>query len=122
MLRERKGLARLALRTGTPLLPAYSIGNSAAFSAFYDPWGVLERISRRAQLAIFPYWGRFYLPIPRRQNITMLIGHPIMVERVESPSAEQIDALHARLLGAITELFDTHKAALGWGHKRIVFE
>ena len=32
------------------------------------------------------------------------------------------DMLHGRLLGAIEDLFNTHKAALGWGHKRIRFE
>ena len=79
-------------------------------------------LDNRAQAAIFVYWGRFFLPIPRRANITMLIGRPIVVEKVESPTDAQIDAVHQRLLKEMAELFDEHKAALGWGHKRIVFE
>ena len=118
-LEGRKGLAKLALRTGTPILPAYSIGNTAVFGAWFDPFGVMEAASRRAQAAFFVYWGRFGLPLPRRVNITMVFGTPILVQKVAEPTGEQVDALHAEYLRAIEALFDTHKSALGWGHKRI---
>ena len=121
-LKYRKGIAKLALRTGHPIVPAYSVGNTAAFSAWFDPFGVLERASRAVQASLFIYWGRFLLPIPRRANITMLIGQPIVVEKIENPTDEQVDAVHQRLLREMAELFDTHKAALGWGHKQLVFE
>ena len=122
-LRERKGLAKHALRTGTPILPAYSIGNTAVYGAWFDAWGLMEALSRRAQAAVFLYWGRFYLPLPRRVNITMLFGSPLHVDKppVEQPSQEQVDRLHAQLLQAIEALFDRHKHALGWGHKKIRF-
>ena len=121
-LKHRKGIAKLALRTGHPILPAYSVGNTAAFSAWFDPYGLLERISRAAQASFFVYWGRFFLPIPRRANITMLIGKPILVEKVAEPTDAQVDEVHQRLLKEMEELFNTHKAALGWGHKKIIFE
>ena len=120
-LKERKGLAKHALRTGTPILPAYSIGNTAVYGAWFDRWGVMEALSRRAQAALFLYWGRFCLPLPRRVNITMLFGSPLHVDKVEQPSQEQVDALHAQLLLAIATLFDRHKHALGWGHKTMRF-
>ena len=91
MLKSRKGIAKLALRTGHPILPAYSVGNTAAFSAWFDPFGILERLSRAAQASFFIYWGRFFLPIPRRANITMLVGRPILVEKVQDlPRSPQI--------------------------------
>ena len=34
---------------------------------------------------------------------------------------KQVDALHEQYLQAIRALFDTHKAAVGWGHKTIRF-
>jgi len=121
-LKHRKGIAKLALRTGHPIVPAYSVGNTAAFSAWFDPFGVLERLSRAAQASFMLYWGRFYLPIPLRANITMLIGAPIEVERVAEPTNEQVDAVHQRLLTEMEQLFDRHKAALGWADKKIAFE
>lgn len=120
-LRSRKGLAKLALRTGVPILPAYSVGNTAVFGAWFDPFGVMEALSRKAQASMFIYWGRFGLPLPRRVNITMLFGRPIPVQQVAEPTAAQIDALHEEYLNAIETLFNTHKAALGWGHKTIRF-
>ena len=82
----------------------------------------MEALSRKLRVSLFVPYGRFLLPIPRRTNITMLIGSPIEVEKVEKPTEAQIDAVHARLLSEMEELFDAHKASLGCGHRRIVFK
>ena len=66
--------------------------------------------------------GRFFLPIPRRANITMLIGRPIVVDKVEAPTDAQVHEVHQRLLAEMKQLFDAHKASLGWAHKQIIFE
>jgi 2-acylglycerol O-acyltransferase 2 len=121
-LKERRGIARHALRTGTNVLPAYSFGNTAAFSSWWDPFGILERLSRKAQASIFFYWGRFFLPIPRRCQITMVYGDPIIVKKVENPTKEQIHELHEQILAGIRKCFEDHKAALGWGDKELIFE
>ena len=120
-LANRKGLAKLSLRTGTPIVPAYSMGNTAHMSALFDRWGIMESLSRQLQASLFVYYGRWGLPVPRRSNITMLIGKPILVEKVVEPTAAQVDALHAELLEALKALFDAHKDALGWGDKQIKF-
>mmetsp|Transcript_8536 Transcript_8536/g.21806 ORF Transcript_8536/g.21806 Transcript_8536/m.21806 type:complete len:261 (-) Transcript_8536:270-1052(-) len=120
-LKNKKGLSRLALRTGTPVLPAYSFGNTQIMSCWYDNFGILEGISRRLQASIFVYWGRWGLPIPRRAQITMVVGRLIEVEKVESPTDKQIDELHARILDEMRAHFDRHKAALGWGDREIQF-
>lgn len=120
-LLNKKGLARLALRTGTSLVPTYSLGNTDTFSSWYDPFGVMENLSRKARAGIVVFWGRWCLPIPRRTCITLCLGKPIVVEKVELPTDEQCDALHKQLLDAFRELFERHRAAHGWGHKNISF-
>lgn len=120
-LLNRKGLARLALRTGTSIVPTYSLGNTDIFSSWYDPFGFMEYFSRKARAALIVFWGRWGLPIPRSSCVTLCIGKPLVVEKVESPTNEQIDALHSRLLDAFRELFERHKSAHGWGHKNIAF-
>ena len=72
-LKERKGLAKLSLQTGTPLVAAYSFGNTDCFTCLYDSWGVMERLSRKAQASIFLFYGRFGLMIPRRVNISCVL-------------------------------------------------
>jgi hypothetical protein len=49
--------------------------------------------------------------------VTQLLGAPIIVKKVENPTDEQVDKLHQLLLDTYVQLFDTHKHALGWGHK-----
>ena len=123
-IKSRKGLARLMLRTGTALLPAYSIGNTEAFKVWYDSFGVMEWLSRKLKVSIFLPYGRWGLPIPFRCNVTMLFGTPIRVDKVPEgtdPSAEQVDELHQRILDDMSTLFNTHKASLGWKNKTLKF-
>merc|ERR1712046_403407 len=103
------GLARLALRTGTSIVPTYSFGNTETFSAWYNPFGVMEKLSRKARAGMVVFWGRWYLPIPRRTCITLVIGKPIVVEKVDSPTNEEIDAVHTKLLDGFREFLSATK-------------
>lgn len=41
-LKHSKGLAKFSLINGVPLFPAYSVGNTSVFSAWYDRWGIMK--------------------------------------------------------------------------------
>ncbi len=66
------------------------------------------------------FWGRFGLPIPYRIPIVGDMAKPIAVPQKESPSEEEIEAVHQQLLNAMADLFDEHKAAYGWENKKLV--
>jgi diacylglycerol O-acyltransferase 2, plant len=55
-MRSRKGFVRLALRTGTPLVPAYCFGNTQLFSCWYDKAGYMRAFSRRLGFGLMPIW------------------------------------------------------------------
>jgi 2-acylglycerol O-acyltransferase 2 len=98
------------------------MGNTSAFSVWYDSFGVMEWLSRKAQASLFLYWGKFGLPIPKRVNITMVIGNLVLVDKaVAEPSEAEIDAVHQRILQNIEDAFNLHKGALGYGHKTMRF-
>lgn len=121
-LRDRKGLARLSLRMGIPLVPCYSLGNSAVYASWYDKFGVMEWLSRRLRMSVFIFWGRFGLPLPFRTCISMLLGPVIIPTAVdEHPSADLVNTAHEALLDGIKTTFDLHKASCGWGHRAIRF-
>lgn len=124
-LKDRKGLAKLSLRTGIPIVPAYSLGNTKVFSMWHDPFGCMEALSRRLRASVFLFWGRFGLPLPFRTNITMLLGPPVQAapEEVgqEKPPQEAIDKLHWRILDGISTAFNQHKGACGWQHRQMKF-
>jgi 2-acylglycerol O-acyltransferase 2 len=106
-IKQRKGFAKLALQTGTPLVPCYAFGQTKICSVAQDPLGVMQWLSRRLKTSILiPVGVRagplpFRLPIPRRSPLTLVMGDPIAVEMAESPTAEQVDALHAQLLAGV---------------------
>eukprot|EP01130_Rhizamoeba_saxonica_P013209 TRINITY_DN5606_c0_g1_i1.p1 TRINITY_DN5606_c0_g1~~TRINITY_DN5606_c0_g1_i1.p1 ORF type:complete len:240 (-),score=40.64 TRINITY_DN5606_c0_g1_i1:15-734(-) len=120
-LKTRKGIAKLALRTGYPILPVYSFGNTELYNAYFDKYGIMEKLSRKVQASLFVYLGRFNLPIPFRRNITMAIGDIIPVEKIENPTQEEIDDLHEVILQSIKGVFDTHKSSIGWSNKKMKF-
>ena len=124
-MKTRKGIAKLALRTGATIMPCYSVGNTAAFTPCFDSCGIMEGLSRKLKISLFLFWGRVGLPMPHRVNITMIIGKPISVKKVadgEEPTEKEIDGVHTALLREIKTSFDAHKDALGWGHKKMIFE
>lgn len=122
LLQKRKGLAKLSLRTGIPIVPAYSLGNTAVYQMWSDSFGLMEWLSRKLKVSLFIFWGRFGLPLPFRANITMLLGHPVMPSKVVAkPAAEDIDSMHKTILDNISSAFNLHKGACGWGHRTIKF-
>lgn len=123
-LKSRKGLARLMLRTGTALSPAYSMGNAAAFKVWYDRWGIMELLSRKLKVSLFIPYGRWGLPIPFRVNVTLLFAEPIRVQKVPEgtePTESQVDELHQRILDEMSALFAKHKSSLGFQKSSLKF-
>lgn len=121
-LKKRMGLAKLSIRNNIPVVPAYSMGNTAVYSSWYDSLGIMEGLSRKLQTSIFVFWGRWGLPIPKRANITMLLAKPIWPkEVVDNPSKEQVESMHQRILDGIVEAFNLHKGCCGWKERQIVF-
>ncbi len=65
VLRERKGLVKLAIRTGTPLVPCYLFGNTKLLSLFTGGnrnsyiSRILSHLSRKVGFALILFWGRF---------------------------------------------------------------
>lgn len=66
------------------------------------------------------FWGRFGLPIPYRVPIVGAMGRPIPVPLKAEPTEAEVEAMHQQLLEAMVQLFDEHKAAYGWGDKKLV--
>jgi len=126
--KKRKGIAKLALQNGIPVVPAYCVGNTKLLSLVFDPWGLLKQFptswmgeGRGARGLFLYYYGRFYLPIPRRENITILLGAPIEVKQVDNPCASDIDLLHERILQQTKKMYDSYKGNLGVQDEELKF-
>jgi len=122
-VRERKGIVKIALTTGAPLVPCYGFGHSDMWRILLDPFGILEKISLALNVSVTPFCGRPFglLPFgpPKRTPVLLAFGEPIIVPKVENPTNEQIEEYHSKLMDGYLEVFNKHKASYGWADKKL---
>ncbi|XP_051632230.1 LOW QUALITY PROTEIN: 2-acylglycerol O-acyltransferase 2-A-like [Manacus candei] len=122
-LLRRKGFVRLALRTGTPLVPVFSFGENELFRQVPNPPGSrLRRFQVRLQrilgvaLPLFHARGVFQYSfglLPFRRPIHTVVGSPLVLPRSPNPSEEEVELWHRRYLEKLDELFEGHKSGYG---------
>lgn len=120
VLNNRKGFVRIAIRTGTSLVPTISFGENNLFEVIhYKPgsWGrwVQDNFKKFTRIAPVLFCGRGYLTdnigyIPRRHPVTVVIGAPIHLAKNPNPTADDIDCVHQLFCAKLIELFETHKS------------
>ncbi len=105
MWKRRKGFVRLAIQTGSPIIPAVCIGNDDLYHVFLDGYELSERIyGKDVLLPISLPIGLGPLPLPAK--LTHYVGKPIRFryrpEDAEDP--KKVDRLHRRVVRAMQEL------------------
>ena len=118
-VKQRKGIVKIALRAGVPIIPVYAFGHTAAYSVLVDPFGILEFLSNQLQASLTPFFGRWgwFLGPPRRVPVTLCLGEPIECPKMAEPSKDDINLYHAQMVAGFQQVFDQHKEAYGWGGK-----
>uniref|UniRef100_A0A914YIU5 Acyltransferase n=1 Tax=Panagrolaimus superbus TaxID=310955 RepID=A0A914YIU5_9BILA len=122
-LSSRKGFVKLALKTGSDLVPVYNFGETSTFRQMKNSRGtkLREFQSKFKEIAGFSpplFMGRgifnysFGL-LPYRTPINTVVGKPIPVKRNQNPTQEDIDRLHAEYCAQLTILFDENKTKYG---------
>ncbi|KAG8337729.1 2-acylglycerol O-acyltransferase 2-like [Homalodisca vitripennis] len=119
ILKKRKGFIKVALETGTPLVPVFSFGETNLYDQVSNPpgsWLHSVQDKCRKVLGIAPCIpiGRGIFQynfgvIPRRHPVSTVVGKPIEVPKVYSPSDDVIDAFHEKFTNALMDLFEEHK-------------
>ena len=66
-LSRRKGFIKLALREGVDVIPVYLFGNTSVLTVVKT--GLLANLSRKLQVSLTYFWGKYYLPIPRDEKV-----------------------------------------------------
>uniref|UniRef100_A0A0G4HRH9 Acyltransferase n=1 Tax=Chromera velia CCMP2878 TaxID=1169474 RepID=A0A0G4HRH9_9ALVE len=115
VLRRRDGIFRLALETGTDLVPVYSFGDGSTYRQLVPEektiWGKLflgaqDRIRSLIGIVIPVVLN----VVPRKCKVATVFGAPVRVEGVvKEPTKEQIEELKERYVEALKRLFDDHK-------------
>ena len=117
-LGKRKGFVKIALETGSPLVPTYGFGETNVYHNLADGRPRLQKWLKWAQkkigFAIPLIHGRGYFNyhfgiLPHRHPINVVVGLPIDVQKIEKPTQADIDKLHAKYVEALIALYKENK-------------
>lgn len=122
-LKNRKGFIKLALKHGAHLVPVYQFGENEIFKQKeFSEDSIFRKFQRKVcdylqfsppvfhGRGVFNYTFGF---IPFRKPINCVVGQPIIVEKEENPSKEQIESLHKQYVDSLISLFKEHNAKYG---------
>ncbi|XP_015121847.1 2-acylglycerol O-acyltransferase 2-A [Diachasma alloeum] len=119
ILKKRKGFVKIALKTGTPLVPVFSFGETDLYDQIRSTEDsflnkVQEFIRKICGIAPVIVVGRGFFQytfglIPQRKPVTVVVGEPLELPKILKPSQEEIDEYHQKFTEKLIELFETEK-------------
>jgi len=118
-LYKRKGFVRLALQEGACLVPIFGFGENNLYNTLQNPPGsVLRKFQEKMLKAlgyavpIFHGSGVFSENmglLPHRRELVSVVGRPLELPLIPSPSNSQIDFWHSQYVHQLTLLYDEFK-------------
>lgn len=126
----RKGIFRLAVQHGVPIIPVYCFGSTKLLRRLLLP-SLVEKISLLLRVSLVVFYGKGFLPIPFRQKLLYVMGKPIYPGESGQPAGfdqtpngrdeidKQVDEMFAKYCQEMIRIFDRHKESYGWAHKTL---
>jgi len=116
-LNNRKGIVKIALRTGTPIVPVYGFGHNQMWNIKVDPFGILKAISLKLNTSVVPFfgrpWGMWFIGPPFRVPVTIALGDPVLIPKTPDNEITQelVDKYHKAMVDGYVDVFEKHKCA-----------
>jgi diacylglycerol O-acyltransferase 2, plant len=106
-------------RCRAPLCPAFAFGQTDCFHYWRPGPPVISRslvktISRKIGFAPLLLWGWWGTPLPVGNPVTLVIGDPIKLPKIESPSDEECQKYLTQFISDLKDLFYKHRADAGY--------
>jgi 2-acylglycerol O-acyltransferase 2 len=112
VVKNRKGFVKIALKTGSSLVPVISFGENEVFEPIENKHlMILQKAIKSIFGIVLPFvkiTEKFPL-LPKRLRITTVVGSPIEVVKILSPTQLDIDNLHEKFLNELEILFNSYK-------------
>jgi len=110
LLSRRRGIFKMALETGTPLVPIVSIGETRIFQMYSLPQWIQDVFKPYDACIGIPTLKtiRKYINMvwnPLKDPIISVIGDPILIEKVESPTEMQISELRSKYIETLKRMY-----------------
>ncbi|XP_017012501.2 2-acylglycerol O-acyltransferase 2-A [Drosophila takahashii] len=118
-LKNRKGFVKMAIRTGSSIVPSFSFGEVDIFDQVDNPPNSLLRrfqngVKKVTGISPLLPKGRGifnynYGILPYRKRIVQVVGSPIDVVKSDTPDADYVDKIHAQVIEALEKMFEQYK-------------
>lgn len=120
-LTKRKGFVKLAMRKGVPIVPVYVFGSSDMFYTSKLLFGARHWIMKNLKFCIPLASGLFGSACPLPVKTTIVMGEPLTFRpKVDGyPTDDELDVAHKAYMTALTNLFNDHKARLGYADREL---
>ena len=110
IISKRRGIFKMAIETGTPLVPIVSVGEEKIWElAKIPPWvhKLLEPYDACVAMPTFKSFLRYMaiLQNPLKDPVRTVIGQPIPVEKKDMPTEEDISNLRSTYIIALKALY-----------------
>jgi len=110
LLARRRGIFKMALETGTPLVPVISVGDTKLWEIVKIPDCIQDILEPYDICLPIPTLKSLWKSIgllqsPLKDPILTVIGEPIPVEQVIEPSETQIAELRSKYIGSLKQLY-----------------
>eukprot|EP00551_Chaetoceros_affinis_P004369 CAMPEP_0203671074 /NCGR_PEP_ID=MMETSP0090-20130426/6979_1 /ASSEMBLY_ACC=CAM_ASM_001088 /TAXON_ID=426623 /ORGANISM="Chaetoceros affinis, Strain CCMP159" /LENGTH=427 /DNA_ID=CAMNT_0050536083 /DNA_START=47 /DNA_END=1330 /DNA_ORIENTATION=- len=120
-LKKRKGFIKIALREGSDVIPVYLFGNTSVLTVLKTSF--LAALSRKPQMSLTYFWGKWMLPIPRDEKLLYVRGRPLNLPHIPEPTNEDVDKWHAKYCDEVKRIFDSYKEKVpAYKHKTLYFD
>lgn len=121
-LKKRKGFLKLAMKHGIPVVPVYVFGASDYYQTWMVGIGIRFWLMKNLGISIPIAWGQYgSLFCPRSVATTVVFGEPLRfsINKIGSPSAEEVDRAQTKFIAALQALFEAHKKELGYENREL---
>jgi 1-acyl-sn-glycerol-3-phosphate acyltransferase len=120
-LKSRKGFIKMALREGADVIPVYLFGNTSVLTVLKT--GILEMMSRKLQMSVTYFWGKWFVPIPRDDKLLYARGKPLGLPHIPNPTDEDVNKWHDTYCKEVERIFDSYKEKVpAYKHKTLYFD
>jgi 2-acylglycerol O-acyltransferase 2 len=117
IVKRRRGIFKMALETGTPIVPVISFGEQKLFSIVEVPKAIQDFLEPYDICICIPTLQSVrkwlgLLQSPLKDSIISVVGSPIPVSKIAEPTEEDISKLREQYTTALKELYEKENPSL----------